>query len=120
MMFCCREYAETKSSGAEGERLNFTTDDVLYVTPHHTKFNNRIAFFSSIPRRSFVRFFSYFLLRNNNIILEAYFRDMYVQEISQIPEYSFWNLLGENLSCNLSCNLSSAVSDLLLSVKRRL
>lgn len=35
-----------------------------------------------------------FDFRNNNIILEAYFRDMYVQEISQIPEYNFWNLLG--------------------------
>ncbi|KAL5251080.1 hypothetical protein ACHWQZ_G016710 [Mnemiopsis leidyi] len=56
-----REYAETKATGSEGKRLNFTTEDVL----------------------------------KNNIILEAHFRDMYVQEISQVPEYSFWNLLAD-------------------------
>ena len=32
---------------------------------------------------------------DNNIIIEAYFRDMYVQEISMVPDYDFWSLLGK-------------------------
>jgi hypothetical protein len=32
---------------------------------------------------------------DNNIIIQAYFRDMYVQEISMVPDYDFWSLLAD-------------------------
>ena len=34
------------------------------------------------------------LSRDNNVIIEVFFADMYVDKVAQIPAYDFWNLLG--------------------------
>ena len=32
--------------------------------------------------------------RENNVIIEVFFADMYVDKVAQIPAYDFWNFLG--------------------------